>query len=143
MDADDVAKPYRLEMQLDCLSENPGIALVGGAIEIIDSGRGVSCTRNAYLRTGAAEASLAGSQRHRAPTVLFRRSVRGEVGGFRKAYLHAEDYDLWLRMLERFALTNLDEVLLGYRRHEGTVCQECQATSGVSPVCSELRRVCA
>src|SRR5260370_34687140 len=36
MDADDVAKPYRLEKQLDFLTANPGIALGGVAIEIID-----------------------------------------------------------------------------------------------------------
>ena len=137
MDADDVAKPYRLKMQLDCLSENPGIALVGGSIEIIDSEARVLDTKRLpsepedlkrHLR------ELGNAVAH--PTVLFRHSVLKEVGGFRMAYLQAEDYDLWLRMLDRFALMNLDKVLLGYRRHEGTVSYKNARQQGLSALCA-------
>ena len=99
MDADDLAKPERLEMQVDFLASNPSVALVGGAIEIIDAESRVSETvwlsahpddlRRDMVAYGNAIAH---------PTVLFRRCVLEEVGGFRKAYLHAEDYDLWLRI---------------------------------------------
>ena len=34
------------------------------------------------------------------PTVVFRRKAVLEAGGLRRAYRHAEDYDLWLRMIE-------------------------------------------
>jgi hypothetical protein len=137
MDADDVAKPYRLKMQLDCLSANPGITLVGGAIEIVDSEARVLDT----IRFSSEPEDLKRHMREVGnavahPTVLFRRSVLKEVGGFRMAYLQAEDYDLWLRMLDRFALTNLDKVLLGYRRHEGTVSYKNPRQQGLSALCA-------
>ena len=44
-----------------------------------------------------------------------RRAAVEAVGGYRRAYLRAEDYDLWLRLAERGKLANLQEPLLEYR----------------------------
>jgi hypothetical protein len=52
------------------------------------------------------------------PTVMMRRESVFAVGGYRAAYRHAEDYDLWLRMAERCRLTNLPDRLLYYRQHQ-------------------------
>jgi hypothetical protein len=49
------------------------------------------------------------------PTVVMRRDAVESVGGYRRAYLRAEDYDLWLRLAERGKLANLTEPLLEYR----------------------------
>jgi hypothetical protein len=46
---------------------------------------------------------------------MFRRSVVEAVGGYRFEF--AEDYDLWLRISERFEIANLQEVLVLYRIH--------------------------
>ena len=137
MDADDLAKPQRLEMQLDFLTSNPTVALVGGAVEIMDAESRVldmigmpvdpDQVRRHMRELGCAVAH---------PTVLFRHSVLEEVGGFRKAYLHAEDYDLWLRMLEKFDFANLDEVLLSYRRHEASVSMKNAKQQALSALCA-------
>lgn len=137
MDADDVAKPYRLERELGFLAENPGIALVGGAIEVIDAETQVLDTirlpsEPVQIRRHMRELGCALAH----PTVLFRRSVLKEVAGFRKAYRHAEDYDLWLRMLEKFDLANLDEVLLGYRRHAASVSIKNAKQQALSALCA-------
>ncbi len=124
MDADDVAKPYRFEMQLDFLSGRPWIALLGGAVEIIDAGGRVLNTIRVpldpdHVRREMLEYRCALAH----PTVIFRRRAFERAGGFRKAYRHAEDYDLWLRMTERCQAANLDDVLLGYRWHpKGVSC---------------------
>jgi glycosyltransferase involved in cell wall biosynthesis len=137
MDADDFAKPERLEMQVDFLTSNPGIALVGGAVEVID---GESRVLNTIRLPSDPERvrlhmrKLGCALAH--PTVLFRRSVLEKVGGFRKAYLHAEDYDLWLRMLESFELANLDHVLLGYRRHEASISYRHARQQALSALCA-------
>jgi len=137
MDQDDVAKPFRLEMQLDFLEANPHITLVGGAVEVIDAESRVRDTirlpshpeqvRHHMRELGCAVAH---------PTVLFRHGVLEQVGGFRKVYLHAEDYDLWLRMLEKFDLANLDEVLLGYRRHEASISHKHAKQQALSALCA-------
>jgi hypothetical protein len=49
------------------------------------------------------------------PTVVMRKAALEAVGGYRPAYLRAEDYDLWLRLAERGKLSNLAEPLLEYR----------------------------
>ena len=51
------------------------------------------------------------------PTVMMRTHAVRSLGGYREAFLAAEDYDLWLRAAERFELANLPEVLLRYRIH--------------------------
>jgi Glycosyl transferase family 2 len=137
MDADDVAKPYRLEMQLEFLNSNPTIALVGGAIEIIDSESKVLATVRSpshpeELRRELREFGNAVAH----PTVMFRRRALEEVGGFRRAYQYAEDYDLWLRMAEKFDLANLQEVLLSYRRHEGAVSHQHIKQQALSALCA-------
>ena len=49
------------------------------------------------------------------PTVIMQRSMVEAVGGYRQAYLRAEDYDLWMRIIEVGRIGNLAEPLLNYR----------------------------
>jgi glycosyltransferase involved in cell wall biosynthesis len=137
MDQDDVAKPYRLEMQLDFLEANPDVALVGGAVELIDSESRVFATIWLPSQADELRRDLRGYGNAIAhPTVLFRRSALEEVGGFRKAYRAAEDYDLWLRMMEKFDLANLPTVLLGYRRHEASISSKNVKQQALSALCA-------
>jgi hypothetical protein len=137
MDADDVAKPYRLEMQVEFLTSNPGIALVGGAIEIIDSeSKVVATVRSPSHPEGLRRELREFGNAIAHPTVMFRRRVLEEVGGFRSAYQYAEDYDLWLRMVEKFDLANLQEVLLGYRRHEAAISHQHIKQQALSALCA-------
>src|SRR6202035_987335 len=52
------------------------------------------------------------------PAVMARRDAILAVGGYRAACEHGEDYDLWLRMAERYSLANLPDRLLRYRHHD-------------------------
>ncbi|MEJ8631118.1 hypothetical protein P0F65_17345 [Sphingomonas sp. I4] len=49
------------------------------------------------------------------PSVMMRRDLVRTVGGYRAAYRHCEDYDLWLRLAERTHMANLPDRLLYYR----------------------------
>jgi glycosyltransferase involved in cell wall biosynthesis len=137
MDADDVAKPYRLELQLEFLASNPGIALLGGGLEIIDSESKVVATVRSPSHPEEVRHELrefGNAIAH--PTVMCRRCALEEVGGFRRAYQYAEDYDLWLRMAEKFDLANLQEVLLSYRRHEAAVSHRHIKQQALSALCA-------
>lgn len=48
-----------------------------------------------------------------------RADLIGKLGGYRAAFRHAEDYDLWLRASRSTSIANLPEPLLLYRRSEG------------------------
>ncbi len=120
MDADDIAFADRLERQIAIL-EGGHVSAVGGAAVVIDV-------------LGAPQYLLRYPQSHDEigaalirwnciahPTVALRRSALETVGGYRRAFLHAEDYDLWLRLSERFKLQNLADPVLYLRRHAGQV----------------------
>ena len=117
MDADDVALQHRFRAQVDFLEDRPDVALLGSAITLIDSeGRQHRITR--YPTT---DRSIRRVLRHgncfAHPTVMMRRQAVSDVGGYRECFSPAEDYDLWLRLADRFEMANLAEPLLLYRIH--------------------------
>jgi hypothetical protein len=119
MDADDVARPHRLSRQLEELSRNPEVAVLGSNYEVIDRfGRVLRVVRmpttSAAIRVALRSSNCIGH-----PTVLMRRDAVIDAGGYRQPFQHCEDYDLWLRLEEKYQLRNLDESLLLYREHRG------------------------
>jgi glycosyltransferase involved in cell wall biosynthesis len=115
MDADDIALPTRFERQMARMAAEPDLLVLGTATRRIDA-------RGNQLEVATPPADPADVARvlervnaiaH--PTVVMRRSAVEAVGGYRRAYLRAEDYDLWLRLAERGKLANLQEPLLEYR----------------------------
>jgi hypothetical protein len=115
MDADDIALPNRLELQLRFLDAHQNVAVVGGAYDEIDDTGRVARTitypqgHDAIMRTMRRHNCILHS------TVTMRADAFKEAGGYRLE--HAEDYDLWLRIARKGELANLREVVLRYRRH--------------------------
>jgi glycosyltransferase involved in cell wall biosynthesis len=145
MDADDVSLPHRFARQVEFLRSNLGIALVGSSMNLIDAeggivGRVSYPTGHNLVKTKMREGcSLA----H--PTVMGRREVFSALGGYRPAFHHAEDYDLWLRLIENHEIDNLPESLLLYRQHGGNVSvrfrQKQALSSFFARECYRLRSV--
>ena len=55
------------------------------------------------------------------PTVLVRRSCLDQVGWFDESLSACEDYDLWLRIIEKWVVYQLDEPLVSYRQLENNM----------------------
>ena len=51
-------------------------------------------------------------------TVMYRRQVFEDVGGFDATLSACEDYDLYLRVARRFPIGNHDQLVADYRRHD-------------------------
>lgn len=117
MDADDISLPHRLEAQLNFLEANPSVALVGGAIELIDSLDVPSHIVRFPTSAHAIRRTLLHHSCFAHPAVMMRKDAVQAVGGYRKCFAAAEDYDLWLRLAERFQLANLQDPVLQYRVH--------------------------
>ena len=121
LDADDLAEPHRLERQLVYLDEHPEVGVVGGSLLLV-TGDGRPFYVASYPATAAAVRE--GLQTH-CPVghtaVLMRRSILEEVGGYRSAIAVAEDYDLWLRVSERYPIVNLPDIVGRYRIHGANV----------------------
>jgi len=119
MDADDVAAPGRLERQVTVMAGAPGVALLGSGWRVF--GPDGSTRRVVLPPSGDAglRAAMAMGNALAHPTVMMRREAVVQAGAYRPAFLHAEDYDLWLRLMDRHGLASVPEVLLDYREHAG------------------------
>lgn len=118
IDADDIALPDRLELQCQFLKENADLAGVGGSLIFInEEGADFATVSYPLSPSGVHEAF---SQRRTGlahPAAMVRREVLEEVGGYRPAFADADDIDLWLRILDRHLLANLDQPVIRYRIH--------------------------
>ncbi|MBK34580.1 MAG: glycosyl transferase [Gemmatimonadetes bacterium] len=102
-DADDRARPHRLERQVAYLDRHPGIAAVGCQVHcfsdtgIAEGFRVYEAWINGLLSPEeiAREIFIESPLVH--PSVTIRRSILDEVGGYMERGW-AEDYDLWLRI---------------------------------------------
>ena len=101
------------------LDAHPEVGLVGGAYFTIDE----AGTRRATFRTPTHDADLRGRLAKynvfASSAVTFRRDAFEQAGGYRLAPI--EDYDLWLRISERWQLAAVPEPVLEYRYHPGQV----------------------
>jgi hypothetical protein len=122
MDADDVALPERFAEQYRRMSESPTLGVIGSFISLVDA-EGKTIRQGVYpiSERDVSEFLEAGCP-FAHPTVLMRREAVLAAGGYRKAFSHAEDYDLWLRIHELgYGLFNLPKPLLKYRIHDTNV----------------------
>ncbi|MDQ4061967.1 MAG: glycosyltransferase [Pseudomonadota bacterium] len=119
MDADDIAKPHRLERQIGMLDSDRRLVLVGSRYEVIDAQGAVLRPGDVPTDPARIRETLDRTNCIAHPTVLMRRDAVLAAGGYRRAYLLCEDYDLWLRLAEAGDLLNLPDRLLSYRHYPG------------------------
>jgi glycosyltransferase involved in cell wall biosynthesis len=127
MDADDISQPTRLEEQVDFLRKYHDVALVGTAMEEIDeNNEHLGCVYYP-VENSEIQQRLLSKSCFCHPSVMFRRDAVLNVGGYRSEFMYAEDYDLWLRLSEKYKLANLGRELLRYRIHMSQTCFTKQA----------------
>lgn len=122
MDGDDIAFPERFERQVAFLDRHPDHGVLGTYTDQIDEdGRRWSND----LRLPLDHVSLVAAIEQRSPlyhsSVMMRRDVVRAAGGYRIAYAHCEDYDLWLRLSAQTRIANLPDRLMLYRHSPGQV----------------------
>jgi hypothetical protein len=122
MDGDDISLPSRLEQQLAYLDAHPEIGVLGtGAITINERGEPGRERFDNVTTPEAAVADLKNGPPLCHPSVMMRRSALESVGCYHPAFLHCEDYDLWLRISAITGMTSLPERLILYRQSASQV----------------------
>jgi glycosyltransferase involved in cell wall biosynthesis len=118
MDSDDIALPDRLEKQVSLLDLRPEIGMCGTQLKVMHTDVWFSHP----LEPEPIRCKLLFNCCLNHPTVMFRRALMLELGLWYDAFaLHAEDYELWVRMSRVTKLANIDEPLLLYRIHPDQV----------------------
>jgi len=122
LDADDRLKPEAIETGLRVLAENPDCSItVGDHLFISEDGSQLANSRKTCLQKSHYEALLRSNFVEMISSVLFRRSVLEEVGGFDTRLRVAEDYDLYLRIARDYAICCHSAVVAEYRLHQTNV----------------------
>lgn len=118
MDSDDFSLPARFEKQVEFLEANPDVVACGTNYQILGTNQIVMKPQfHEEIKIALLTESCIGH-----PTVMLRNStIQKHEISYQKELEPAEDYALWVRMLDYGKLHNLQEVLFLYRNHEGQV----------------------
>lgn len=118
-DQDDISLPHRLERQLDFFKSHPDVdCLFSKYIKA-----GAKKARAENYRPGTPQALILEVGRSQIPqhgsSMMARRTVLQASGGYRQDYYPADDWDLQLRLVEKYDVRLLEESLVIYRYHLG------------------------
>jgi len=112
LDSDDLWKPEKLARQVVFFKEHPDIRIchtreIWQRGETIVSQAGQRHKRSGDIFTDALKKCIIGPS-----TVMMRRELFEELGGFREDLEIAEDYELWLRITAKYPVGYIDEPLV-------------------------------
>jgi hypothetical protein len=135
LDADDIALPDRLRIQHRILSENPNLALLGSAAEIMDKGGRRLCT----ISNRETDREIRDQLRRSCPllhsSVMMRADAFWKAGGYREGLNLSEDYDLYARILDFAQAANVAQPLLRYRLHKNSLTSQQPQRMAISNYC--------
>ena len=103
IEADDVWMPWHLEMVLHSLESNSSLDIVGSRVIFEEDEQQRVFIRNKknHLQGESLWFQLAYRNLFHPSTVIFRKSVYDEVGGYQEGYDGFEDWHLWARMVTK------------------------------------------
>jgi glycosyltransferase involved in cell wall biosynthesis len=118
LDADDRLKPQAIARGLRALDTRPDCAMsVGDHVFIAADGSHLANSVKPFDVHHHFEMLLKSNFIEMISTVLFRRSVVEEVGGFDPTLRVAEDYDLYLRIARLHPICSHTAIVAEYRKH--------------------------
>ena len=121
-DADDLTCPGRLPAQAELLRDDRRLVLVWSRSCIIGpAGEALYETGQPADRTEAAEDLRRGIRGPCHGSVMFRADVYRQIGGYRSQFRFAQDWDLWLRVVEVGEVDSLARILYSRRVSVGCI----------------------
>lgn len=133
MDADDICHPNRFEKQVKYMESHPDVIVCGTQINYFGTKSSnyrklVFPTKDKHLKE-----MLAMSTCFAHPTVMIRKSALIESGyRYDLDYMNAEDYSLWIDLMNYGKFGNLPDHLLNYRVSDTQVSQPSNPTTQAS-----------
>jgi glycosyltransferase involved in cell wall biosynthesis len=117
LDGDDLWEPTKLEKQVILLDQNPDIGLVHTWLAPINeqgqpTGRVMTCKADGNVWERMIESNMVACS-----AAVVRRSCFEAVGVFDADLRFAEDWDMWIRVADRYSFAVVKEPLVQYRLH--------------------------
>ena len=143
MDADDIAAPDRIEVQLDWLAANPDTVAISGSVRHIDAGGKVVHIYHPDSPDLADFESLPSKEPYLIhPFLAARREAMQAIGGYRHVH-HAEDTDLYWRLRDIGKLDNIPSLLGDYRLHGESISGSSVINGRIMAIHSQLAAISA
>jgi glycosyltransferase involved in cell wall biosynthesis len=125
LDADDRLAAKAIEINTTRLLEHPEAAFSYGAYVNVSEELDVVGDERVFFAAHDGFADfLRGNRIGMHATVMYRRSVVAEVGGFLDGLAACEDYDLYLRIVRSHRVVHGDEILAEYRHHGNNMSRD-------------------
>lgn len=126
-DVDDFAFPTRLERQLKLIEKTPDVVLVGSGMELRDeTKKHVKMYRFPTTHRSLVERLVRSQAFFPHSSAMFEASVARSLGGYRKFFKRAQDWDLWFRLSEVGKVKCLNESLVAISKHQNQISQSNQ-----------------
>jgi len=124
-DSDDICEPDRFKCQVDFLDQNPLCVVVGShAVAVDEHNKVMRVLDYPPINTRSIRTYALFHNPFVHSSVMIRKKVLDISGGYRKHYLHAEDYELWTRIIYKNECANIPKRLIRYRIHGAQVTQK-------------------
>ena len=118
LDADDFFEITALEKMSEILEKDPELGLIFPNYFIIDGdGNTLSEVKRHDFET---EVNILDQPAHGACTMI-RTDFLNEVGGYDESYTCQDGYELWVKFINKFKVTNINKTLFSYRRHNNNL----------------------
>lgn len=120
MDADDIAKPTRLQQQVDFMLANPEYKLCGSQAIAIDENSKAQFQINTECTYDDIKVQMLFKNRFIHPSVIFDKQIAKGIL-YAIDYQYAEDYYLFSQITLNYKVANLTDHLLNYRLHSENI----------------------
>ena len=119
LDSDDLAVPDRLELQYSFFLQHPEVALCGGHGTVINQlGKPLADNRLIVpIGNDTIKMTMLFLNTYVNSSVMYKTDILRALGGYND-FAPAEDYELFIRIADKYPVANIDSVLVKYRDHE-------------------------
>lgn len=122
LDSDDLWLKNKLRKQIDFIKENPEIGLLGtGCYQMINIGKMIH-KKIFPFENKILQKDLIKYNPFIQSSVMIRKNVFDDIGLYDEKFKESEDYDLWLRIAQKYKIANLPEALITKRYYEKGLC---------------------
>jgi len=119
LDADDVAHPRRLAVQVSRLEHEIDVVCVASNVELIDADGTLIRTTTSPSDNRMINRELLSSNPLVHSSVMYRTEAVRAIGGYNPQCARMQDYELYLRLARTGSILLLSEKLVQYRIHPG------------------------
>lgn len=112
IDAGDTIEPNRFYKQKRYMLDNPNYMLIGSHVRHTDMNGKEVFIEHVPLSADKIKRKMHINSCFPHPSVMFRTSIVEEIGVYHTDYPAAEDYEFFFRIMNKYEVSNLDEVLI-------------------------------